>query len=119
MYPLVRYGFGIFLLLFFTAVCAQVEIPELSHRVTDITSTLSIQQATKLENRLAVFEAKKGSQIAVLIVPTTQPEDIAQFGIRVAEAWKIGRQNATTSSSIGMDFAIKPIPDTGIILFNI
>jgi len=41
---------------------------------------------------LAAFEAKKGSQIAVLIVATTQPEDIAQFGIRVAEAWKIGRK---------------------------
>ena len=93
MLPLVRYGFGIFLLLFFMAVGAEVEIPELSHRVTDLTATLSIQQVTALENSLAAFEAKKGSQIAVLIVPTTQPEDIAQFGIRVAEAWKIGRKN--------------------------
>jgi uncharacterized protein len=93
MFPLVRYGFGVFLLLFFTAVCAQVEIPELSHRVTDLTATLNAQQATALESRLAAFEAKKGSQIAILIVPTTQPEDIAQFGIRVAEAWKIGRKN--------------------------
>ena len=93
MSSLVRYGFGIFLLLFFTAVRAEVEIPELSHRVTDLTATLSDQQAVELENRLAAFETKKGSQIAVLIVPTTQPEDIAQFGIRVAEAWKIGRKN--------------------------
>ncbi len=93
MLPLVRYGFGVFLLLFFTVVRAQVEIPELSHRVTDVTATLGTQQATALENRLAEFEAKKGSQIIVLIVPTTQPEDIAQFGIRVAEAWKIGRKN--------------------------
>ncbi len=89
----VRYTFGIFLLLLFTAVLAQVEIPELSRRVTDLTATLSEEQAAALENRLAAFEAKKGSQIAVLIVPTTQPEDIAQFGIRVAEAWKIGRKN--------------------------
>ena len=93
MFPLVRYGFGIILLLFFTMVWAQVEIPELSHRVTDLTATLSIQQAMALENRLAAFEAEKGSQIAILIVPTTQPEDIAQFGIRVAEAWKVGRKN--------------------------
>jgi len=93
MYPLVRYGFGIFLLLFFTTIRAQVEIPELSHRVTDLTATLSSLQTTALENRLAAFETKKGSQIAVLIVPTTQPEDIAQFSIRVAEAWKIGRKN--------------------------
>ena len=93
MYPLVRYGFGIFLLLFFTTIRAQVEIPELLHRATDLTATLSSQQTTALENRLAAFETKKGSQIAVLIVPTTQPEDIAQFSIRVAEAWKIGRKN--------------------------
>ena len=93
MFPLVRYALGISLLLLFMMVWAQVEIPELSHRVTDLTATLSDQQATALENRLAAFEAKKGSQIAVLIVPTTQPEDIAQFGIRVAEAWKIGRKN--------------------------
>ncbi len=93
MLSFVRYGLGILLLLFFTAVRAQVEIPELTHRVTDLTGTLSVQQAAALENSLAAFEAQKGSQIAVLIVPTTQPEDIAQFGIRVAEAWKIGRNN--------------------------
>jgi uncharacterized protein len=93
MPPFIRYGFGIFLLLFFITVRADVEIPELSYRVTDLTATLSDQEAATLENRLAAFEAKKGSQIAILIVPTTQPEDIAQFGIRVAEAWKIGRKN--------------------------
>jgi len=93
MLKLIRSGLGIILLLFFTTVRAQVEIPELSHRVTDLTATLSDQQATALENKLAAFEAKKGSQIAVLIVPSTQPEDIAQFGMRVAEAWKIGRKN--------------------------
>jgi uncharacterized protein len=93
MLPFVRYGFGIFLLLFFTAALAQVDIPELSHRVTDLTGTLNPQQVEALENSLAAFETKKGSQIAILIVPTTEPEDIAQFGIRVAEAWKIGRKN--------------------------
>jgi uncharacterized protein len=93
MLPIVRYWLGILLLLYFTAAGALAEIPDLSHRVTDLTATLSIEQASALESRLAAFEAKKGSQIAVLIVPTTQPEDIAQFGIRVAEAWKIGRRN--------------------------
>ncbi len=92
MLTLGRYGFGLLLLLFFTAAVALVSIPDLSHRVTDLTATLSPQQITALENKLAAFEAEKGSQIAVLIVPTTQPEDIAQFGIRVAEAWKIGRK---------------------------
>lgn len=93
MSPFMRYGIGLYLLLFFTAVGALVPIPDLSHRVTDLTSTLSPAQANALENKLAAFEAERGSQIAVLIVPTTQPEDIAQFGIRVADAWKIGRKN--------------------------
>jgi uncharacterized protein len=92
MLSLVRFGLGLFLLLFFTAAWAQVPVPELSHRITDLTATLSAEQVNTLENKLAAFEARQGSQIAVLIVPTTQPEDIAQFGIRVAEAWKIGRK---------------------------
>ena len=93
MLQLVRYGFGIFLLLFFTALWSLAGIPDLSHPVTDLTATLNSEQSAALENKLAAFESKKGSQIAVLIVPTTQPEDIAQYGIRVAEAWKIGRKN--------------------------
>lgn len=93
MLPFMRYGVGFLLLLFFSGAGALVPIPDLSHRVTDLTSTLSAAQANALEDKLAAFEAKQGSQIAVLIVPTTQPEEIAQFGIRVADAWKIGRKN--------------------------
>ena len=83
---------GFLLLLCALTAWAQVAVPELSRRVTDLTATLSADQAAALESKLAAFEAKKGSQIAVLIVPTTQPEDIAQFGIRVADQWKIGRK---------------------------
>ena len=68
-----------------------VAIPELSSRVTDLTQTLSPAEQAQLEQKLAAFEQKKGSQIALLIVPTTQPEDIAQYSIRVVEKWKIGR----------------------------
>lgn len=67
-------------------------IPELSSRVTDLTQTLSATEQAQLEQKLAAFEEKKGSQIALLIVPTTQPEDIAQYSIRVVEKWKIGRE---------------------------
>jgi uncharacterized protein len=67
-------------------------IPELSSRVTDLTQTLSSAEQAQLEQKLAAFEAKKGSQIALLIVPTTQPEDISQYSIRVVEKWKIGRE---------------------------
>ena len=71
---------------------AEVAVPPLTHRVTDLTSTLDAQQTQTLESRLAEFEKSKGAQIAVLIVPTTEPETIEQFGIRVVEAWKLGRK---------------------------
>ena len=87
-----RFVLGFFLAMLTLSAWAQVAVPELSRRVTDLTATLSAGQIAALESKLAAFEAQKGSQIAVLIVPTTQPEDIAQFGIRVAEQWKIGRQ---------------------------
>lgn len=68
-----------------------VAIPALSSPVTDVTQTLSPQAQQSLAQKLNQLSQEKGSQIAVLIVDSTQPEDIAQFGIRVAEAWKIGR----------------------------
>jgi uncharacterized protein len=87
-----RVAFGLLLGLFALSAWAQVAVPELTRRVTDLTATLSIEQAAALEAELAAFEAERGSQIAVLMVPTLQGEDIAQFGIRVAERWKIGRE---------------------------
>ena len=67
-------------------------VPTLKARVTDLTQTLSTAQQAQLEQKLAAFEQEKGSQIAVLIVPSTQPEDIAQYSIRVTDAWKLGRK---------------------------
>jgi uncharacterized protein len=69
----------------------EVAVPPGKARVTDLTGTLSASQAQDLESRLRDFERSKGSQIAVLMLPTTQPETIEQYSIRVAEAWKIGR----------------------------
>ena len=80
------------LLLLCGVAQAEVAVPPLTQRVTDITGTLDAGQAQTLEARLADFEAKKGAQLAVLVVPTTQPETIEQFGIRVVEAWKLGRK---------------------------
>ena len=79
-------------LLLVGAAQAEVAVPPLSARVTDLTSTLDAQQVQSLESKLAAFEAKKGAQVAVLLLPTTQPETIEQYGIRVAEAWKLGRK---------------------------
>ncbi|MBI3897980.1 MAG: YgcG family protein [Gammaproteobacteria bacterium] len=71
---------------------AEVAVPALHARVTDMAGALSAEQRQNLERQLAEFETRKGSQIAVLIVPTTKPEEIEQYGIRVAEAWKLGRK---------------------------
>ncbi|MFN3594503.1 MAG: TPM domain-containing protein [Thiobacillaceae bacterium] len=71
---------------------AQLAVPPLAARVTDLAGLLSAAQRQALEDRLARFEQEKGSQIAILIVPTTRPETIEQYGIRVAEAWRLGRK---------------------------
>jgi uncharacterized protein len=67
-------------------------LPKLETRVTDVTGTLTAGQQAELEQKLADFEARKGAQIAVLLVSTTQPEEIEQYSIRVADAWKLGRK---------------------------
>ena len=71
---------------------AQVAVPPLSARVIDQTATLSAAEVANLEHELQMFDAKKGSQLVVLIVPTTQPETIEQYALRVAEKWQLGRK---------------------------
>jgi uncharacterized protein len=71
---------------------AQVAVPPLKARVTDLTATLTREQQAGLERMLQEFEARKGSQVAVLMVPTTAPEAIEQYALRVAEQWKVGRK---------------------------
>ena len=68
-------------------------IPALTARVTDTSGTLSPADKASLEARLAAFEQNKGSQIVILMVPTTQPEDIAAYALRVAREWKVGRRD--------------------------
>ena len=71
---------------------ADVAVPPLVGRVVDQTGTLSTNDVSSLNQTIRAFEARKGSQVAVLIVPTTDGEAIEQYSIRVAEAWKIGRK---------------------------
>lgn len=66
-------------------------IPALDSHVVDRTASLTEEQRRQLESRLAAFEQEKGAQVVVLIVPSVQPEDIAAYGMRVVEAWKLGR----------------------------
>ena len=72
---------------------AELPIPDLTSRVTDQTKTLSPEQQAIIEKRLAAFEARKGSQIALLMVSSTTPEAIDQYALRVVEKWKLGRKN--------------------------
>jgi uncharacterized protein len=67
-------------------------VPKFEARVIDLTGTLTAMQQSMLEEKLQELEARKGSQIAVLIVPTTRPEEIEQYSIRVLDQWKVGRK---------------------------
>ena len=71
---------------------AQVAVPPLTGRVTDLTGTLSTEQKASLEQTLSAFEASKGSQLAVLMIASTAPEAIEPYALRVAEQWKLGRK---------------------------
>jgi uncharacterized protein len=68
-------------------------VPPLTAHVMDSTGTLEAAQRSALEAKLAAFEQSRGAQVVVLIVPTTQPEDIAAYAQRVGDSWKIGRKN--------------------------
>ena len=87
-------------LLVATAAPAQAfaPIPALTTRVTDTTRTLTPDQVASLDAKLAAFEQTKGSQVAVLIVPT-QPEEIDQYSIRVVDQWKLGRKKVDDAVS--------------------
>ena len=87
-----RASFLALLLCWAFAAFADVAVPPLVGRVVDQTGTLSSGDVASLTQALKNLEARKGSQVAVLIVPTTAPETIEQYSIRVAEAWKIGRK---------------------------
>ena len=96
-----RWAAAVVLALFTAAAVAQTwesgtdglaPIPPLAARVTDLTGTLTADEKRTLEAKLADWEARTGNQLAVLVVPSTQPEPIETYSIRVAEQWKIGRK---------------------------
>ena len=81
----------VFLLLCSFAALA-ADVPPLKARVTDLSGTLNAQQRDALEQTLAEFEARKGAQIAVLMLPSTAPESVEEYSVRVEEQWKLGRK---------------------------
>lgn len=82
---------GLWWVVAFASAQGLVPVPALSARVIDQTATLDAASLATIEAKLAAFEQSNGSQVVVLMVPTTAPEDIADFTQRVGDAWKIGR----------------------------
>ena len=82
----------VFALGWLVPATAQITVPPLTGHVIDQTGSLTAEQKATLEQTLVAFEGKKGSQLAVLIVASTAPEEIEQFALRVAEKWKLGRK---------------------------
>jgi uncharacterized protein len=74
------------------AALAATPVPKLATRVTDLAGTLTAPQRDALESKLAAFEKQRGSQVAVLIVPTIGDETIEEFAGRVTDEWKLGRK---------------------------
>ncbi|MDD2926247.1 TPM domain-containing protein [Rhodoferax sp.] len=72
---------------------AELAVPALSAHVVDTTGTLQATQREQLDARLATFERSRGSQVVVLLVPSTQPEDLTSYANRVGNTWKIGRRD--------------------------
>ena len=79
-------------LLALSAAQAQQAVPALSAHVIDTTNTLTAPQRQQLENKLSAFEQSRGAQLVLLLVPSTQPEDISSYANRVTNEWKIGRK---------------------------
>lgn len=80
------------LCLFAATAWAATAVPLLQQRVTDLTGTLSPQVVTRIEQQLAAFEKEKGTQVAVLMLPSVRPESIEEYAVRVFEQWKLGRK---------------------------
>lgn len=85
---------GLALAFMVTLACAQelASVPPLQSHVTDAIGLVTPTQRATLDNVLKEYEARTGSQVAVLLVGSTEPEAIEQYGIRVADAWKLGRK---------------------------
>lgn len=89
--PAVQWLAATLLVLAALPAASEVAVPDPAGYVTDLTGTLTAAQRTALDEQLAAFEQRKGAQVVILLVPTTQPETIEQYALRVAERWRLGR----------------------------
>jgi uncharacterized protein len=88
-----RYALVLLALLAPSLTSAQVAVPPFQSRVSDLTGTLTAEERGLLEKAIRTVESRNGAQLAVLLVPTTQPESIEKYSLRVAREWKLGRTN--------------------------
>ena len=65
--------------------------PMLTQHVTDLTGTLQAAQVAELEATLAALEKRKGSQLAILMVPSTGDTPLETYSLAVVEKNKLGR----------------------------
>jgi uncharacterized protein len=89
---LVIFGLTLFLFVSTGAVAAALDVPPLGGRVNDLAGIFSSQKRQELEERLRNFERQTSHQIVVLTIPGLGGDSLEDFGIRVAEAWKIGQK---------------------------
>ena len=88
-----RFIRGFLLIALYPAIgYALTAVPTLQGHLTDLTKTLTVEQTQEIEQSLTTFENRKGTQVAILILPSTGTEPIEPFAMRVAEKWKIGRK---------------------------
>jgi uncharacterized protein len=71
---------------------AALDIPFLAGHVNDQAGLLDLEQGRVIEEKLTAFEDRTGHQVVVLTVPSLEGEVLEDFAIKVAEAWKLGRE---------------------------
>ncbi|MCU0845096.1 MAG: TPM domain-containing protein [Spirochaetes bacterium] len=79
-------------LLVLSAPVQAVEVPPLAGRINDLAGVLSTETESRIESSLAGLEQSDSTQVAVLTIKSIEGVPIEEFGIKVAEKWKVGRK---------------------------
>ncbi len=82
-----------FAALIFPLVSHALDVPKLQGYVNDYADMMSPQTREELDRELGAFERTDSTQIVILTVPSLEGEAIEDFGIKVAESWRIGQKD--------------------------
>jgi uncharacterized protein len=66
--------------------------PAKQELVNDYTGTLTPDQKDVLERKLEVFDDSTSTQIAVVIIPSLNGNDVADFNVKLLRAWGVGNK---------------------------